>query len=180
MLISQGKAGIEYLRYVNAGIDNVTGLIRTLPIKDEKILANLRDFQRALEGVGVIYGMIPRSGESQMQTIHDQTVAESFKLTNNVQEYAVNQEANAEQAFAMAGQMSPKGAARLAASTQAQILHTLTQLLKVNGELLKIHGEQLAMSNKESKDSVGHFNKVNTDVKDSLGHFSGDLALPKF
>lgn len=180
MLIAQGQLGLEYQKVVNSGIDNIASLIRMMPIQDERILGNLNDFRKAIGTVGELYGAIPQSGEAAMQSLHDRTIAESLKITTSATEYASGQEANAVQAAQMAGLMSPKGAARLSASTQAQILHTLSQLLKVNGQLLKIQSEQFALENKESKDSVGHFNKINRDVERSLGHFSGNFSLPRF
>lgn len=179
-LIGQGKVSQEYLRFVNSGLDDIVGLIRTLPIHDEKILEEIRTLQEGVNKISHIYGAIPISGEAPMQSLHDQSIAESFEMTNSAKEYASGQEANAVQAFELANHMSPKGAERLSAATSAQILHTLTQLLKINGQILKIQSEQFAMTNMQSKDSVGTFNRVNDDVKKSLVGFSGDLSLPKF
>lgn len=180
LLIAQGEMGLEYQHWVNSGLDQIIGLINTLPIEDQRVLGELKDFQKAIKSVTELYGAVPLSGEAAMQSLHDQTIAESFKVTGNISDYAAGQEANASQAFMLAGQMSPKGAARLAASTQAQVLHSLSQLLKVNGQLLKLQSEQFAMENKASKDSVGHFNKINGDVRSSMSRFSGDFTLPRF
>jgi hypothetical protein len=179
-MIQNGQAQVDFLRFVNAGIDSITGLMATLPVKDEQLLGDLRDFQRALATVNDLYGAIPISGESRMQSIHDQTVAESFRITNSVKEYALAQEGNANRAFQLANTMSPKGAERLNAATNAQVLHTMTQLLRVNAELLKMQGEQFALANKQDKDSVAHFNKVGRDVRSSLGGFKGNFAYPRF
>jgi hypothetical protein len=179
-MIGQGKVSIDYLRFVNSGLDGILGLVNTLPIHDENILAEVRDLQVGIARINQIYGIVPPSGVAPMQTIHDQTISESLEMTNSAKDYAANQEVNAQQAFQMAGQMSPKGAERLSAATQAQVLHTMVQLLKVNGQLLKLQSEQFAMANMESKDSVTHFNRVNSDVKNNLTSFSGDFSLPKF
>jgi hypothetical protein len=180
MMINQGRDGMDYLRFINSGLNDLSGLLSTLPIKDEKLLEELKSFQKATGKVIELYGMIPKSEEAAMQLLHDQTIAESFKMTNSAKEYADTQEANANQAFRMSGQMSPKGAVRLQAATNAQILHTMSQLLKVNGQLLKLQSEQFGVTNKREKDSVSHFNRINSDVKASLASFKGEMALPRF
>lgn len=171
---------MDYLRLVNSGLNDIAGLIAALPVKDERVLEDLRTLQKAMKTIDEVYGKIPKSPEAQMQFLHDQTIAESFKVTNAVKDYAESQEANATRAFQMSGQMSPKGAERLAAATNAQVLHAVTQVLKVNGQMLKLQGEEFALKNKQEKDSVSHFNRVNGDVKASLAGFSGNFALPKF
>ncbi|MBS1983271.1 MAG: hypothetical protein JST16_03790 [Bdellovibrionales bacterium] len=179
-MIQQSKSHLDYLRAVNAGLDNIMGIVSSLPVKDERVLEDLKNFKDAVQKVNDLYGAVPQSKESNIQLLHDDTIAESLKLTNSAKEYAEGQEANAIRAFQMAGQMSPKGAARLAASTNAQILHTLSQLLRVHGQMLKVQSEEFALSNKQEKDSVGRFNKVNADMKESLEKFQGDFELPRF
>lgn len=171
---------MDYLRAINAGLNDVLGLVNSLPIKDERILEDVRNLQRGIQKINELYGIVPPSSESNIQILHDQTIAESLKLTNSAKDYAAGQEQNAARAFSMAGQMSPKGAARLAASTNAQILHVLSQLLKLNGQALKMQSEEFALYNKQEKDSVGHFNKVNADMKSSLTNVESSLSLPRF
>lgn len=179
-MIQQGKSHMDYLRFINAGLDNISGLIASLPVKDEKVLEELKNFQQAMNTVQTLYGSVPTGGEAAMLSLHDQTIAESLKVTNAAKEYASGQEGNATRAFELANHMSPKGAERLNAATSAQILHALTQLLKVNGQLLKLQSEAFAMNNKQGKDSARHFNRVSGDVQASLSQFSGDFAFPRF
>ena len=179
-MIQQSKNNLEYLKAINSGMDSIQGLILNLPIADQKILGEFHSFEEAMKAISELYGIVPKSQEAHMETVHDQTIAESIKVTNGLKDYADVQEANAVRAFQMSGAMSPKGAARLSASTNAQILHTLAQLLRVNGQLLKLQSESLGVENKHEKDSVGSYNKVNADVKTTFAQFSGDLALPRF
>ena len=179
-MLSQGKANSDYLHMINAGMDNILGLMNTLPIQDERILADVRSLQYGTTRIDTLYGPVPRSGIAPMHTLHDQTISESIEMTNSARDYANHQEANANRAFQMANTMSPKGAERLGAATQAQILHTLTQIMKIDGQILKLQGEQFALANMGSKDSVGHFNQVNAGMTKTLGGFKGDLDIPKF
>lgn len=179
-MIQQGKSHMEYLRTINSGLNDILGLAASLPIKDDGLLKDIRNLQQGIQKINELYGIVPQSQESAIQILHDQTITESLKLTNSAKDYAAGQEQNALRAFAMAGQMSPKGAARLAASTNAQILHTLSQLLKLNGQALKMQSEEFALYNKQEKDSVGQFNKVNSDMTNSLTKVESSLSLPRF
>lgn len=179
-MIEQGQSHLDYLRLVNSGLDNITGLIASLPIEDERVLSELKNFKQALGQIKNRYGTIPDGGDAAMLSLHDDTIAESLKVTNAIQEYATGQEGNATRAFQQANYMSPKGAERLSAATNAQVLHALAQLLKVNGQILKLQSEAFAMDNKRAKDAAYHFNRVNGDMKASLEGFSGDFSFPRF
>ena len=81
-MISQAKDQKSYLLALNSGIENSIGIMESLPIKDNGILSNLKDFNKSLETVSDIYGKIPKSKEALMQRIHDETVAESLRTVS--------------------------------------------------------------------------------------------------
>lgn len=180
MMIDQAKGNDKYMRFINQGLENSIGLMNSLPVKDERILGELLSYQSALKSVNNIYGAIPKSEEAALQLLNDQTVAESFKMVNASKEYSKMQEENALKISIQSREASPKGAARMNAEVNAQILHTLNQLLRVNGQILKLQSESLAMTNKEGKDSIVGHQKLKRDIKTSLGRFKGDFNLPKF
>jgi len=73
-MIGQAQDQADFLKQLNAGIENSMGILQSLPVKDEKILANLREFQGALKSVTDVYGGVPVSQASTMQTLHAQHV----------------------------------------------------------------------------------------------------------
>jgi hypothetical protein len=170
----------QYLRLINSGLENSIGLLNSLPIKDEKILSDLKNFKKAFNTVQKVYGAIPKSGEAALQMLHDQTVAESIKMASHIKTYAKKQEENATKISIQSRNASPKGALRMNAEMNAKILHTLNQILRTNGQILKLQGENLALDNKDGKDSVRHFNKINGDMKNNLKNFDGSFNFPKF
>jgi hypothetical protein len=180
MAIDTAKHGNDYIKLINAGLENSIGLLNSLPIKDEEILGEIKNFQKAFNTIQEVYGAIPKSDEAALQMLHDQTVAESIKMATRTKEYAEKQEENATKISIQSRSASPKGAARMSAETNAKILHTLNQILRINGQILKLQGENLAMLNKDGKDSVGHFNKINGDIRKSFKSFDGSFSLPKF
>ena len=171
-MIETAKGQEDYLRLVNAGLENSIGLLNSLPIEDQRILGELKDFKRAFDTVQDIYGTIPKSKDAALQTILDQSVAESISMAGKTQEYARTQEENAARVSIQSRDASPKGAMRMSVEINAQILHTLNQLLRINGQILKLQGEGLGLANKRGKDTAEHFNKITSDVSggiESLG-----------
>lgn len=179
-MIEQGDKQMDFLKVLNQGIDNSIGLLQALPIKDEKVLADLKEFKSALEKVEGLYGKIPKSPEEALHVLHDQTVAESLKMATSFKEYSEVQEKNSQVIAAQARMASPKGAARMQAETSAEILRSLSQLIRLNTQLLKLQSEQLAMSNKTSKQGVANFQKVNRDLGRGFSGFKPDMKLVTF
>lgn len=179
-MIKQGSDADHYLRWINAGLDNSIGLLQSLPIKDERILGDLREFRAAMGKVEGLYGHIPRSPEEALQTLHDQSVAESFRMANDFKVYSDNQERNADAIAADARNASPKGAARMQAETSAQILKSLSQLIRLNTQMLKLQSEQLAMNNKTSKEGVANYQKLSRDLGSGFSNFNPDMKLTRF
>ena len=160
------------------GLDDAIRLLEGLPIKDENILGAVKGFREAIAKIEDVYGKIPVSPESKMLKLHDDTVAESVRIIDQLQDYAARQEKNADFAMSYAKDASPKGAARVSVETSAAILHSMNQLLRVNGQMLKILSENLAYANKGGKDSILHYNQVNRDLGKSLNDFKGDFKTP--
>lgn len=179
-MIGQGQDQADFMRHLNAGLENSIGLLQSLPVRDEKILANLREFQGALRSVSDLYGAVPKSNEAVMQTVHDQTIAESLRMVNTFKDYSDVQEQNSIMIAAQSRDASPKGAARMQAETSAQILRSLSQLIRLNTQMLKLQSEQFGMNNKAGKDSVGNYQKVNQDFGKSFQGLKSDMGLVQF
>jgi hypothetical protein len=154
--------------------------MQALPVRDERILAQLQDFQTALRKVEEIYGIIPKSSDAELQRLHDETIAESLKMSNTVKDYTDRQEINATNVFIQSSSASPKGAERMNAQTSAQILHSINQLIKVNGQLLKLQSESFALTNKGGKDSTEGFNKARGDLEKAMKKMKPQFDFPKF
>lgn len=180
MMIDQQNKYDQYIRILNGGLNNASGLIQALPVKDERILAQLRDFQSALRKVEEIYGLIPKSSDAALQRLHDETIAESLKMSNSIKDYTDRQELNATNVFIQSSSASPKGAERMNAQTSAQILHSVNQLIKVNGQLLKLQSESFALTNKGGKDSTEGFNKAKHDLEMAMKKMKPQFDFPRF
>lgn len=179
-MIDTANGHYDYIRALNRGLDNSVGLLETLPIKDEKILSELRDFKTAVAHIELLYGKIPKSPDEALHFLHDQSVAESLKMANSFKDFSDTQEKNSVLIAAQAREASPKGAARMQAETSAEILRTLSQLIRLNTQMLKMQSEQIAMSNKAAKDQVAGFQKINADLGSGFSKFKPDMKFISF
>ena len=179
-MIRNSQERDTYMRLINEGIDNVVGVALSLPVEDQKIFEDLKTFKQAAERLKTLYGEIPKSPDSPMFKLHDESVAESIRLVNDLKEYAREQEQNAESLFRQSGRASPKGAGRMTTATNAQILHALSQLIRINGQMLKIQSQSLGMENRVGKDDVNRFDRVNRDFDDMPGNYPGAGEMPRF
>lgn len=179
-MIGQAKSTEDYLRLVNSGLDNSIGMLSALPIKDEKILSEIRSFKQANDIIDNLYGNVPKSKDQLVQTLNDQTVAESIRMANSFKQYSEVQEENSARITVESRQASPKGAARMQAETSAQILGSISQLIRLNTQMLKMQSEQFAMQNKNSKGEAASFIKVNEGLSGGFKNFKLDMSLEKF
>lgn len=179
-MMDQSRFHRDWLRTVHAGLENAAHLIESLPVKDEKILSQLRTFDRSIKTIEQIYGVIPNSKEQALHRLHDNTVAESLRMIHDFQKYAEKQEANSVILSANSRAASPKGAARIAATTNAEVLRSLSQLIRLNSQMLKLQGEQLALKNKTGKNRVASFQRINSDLGSGFQSFNPSMNLPRF
>ncbi len=179
-VIRQSKERHLYEKFIHQGLDNAAGLILSIPVKDTKILEDLNTFGETVTALEELYGTIQGSGDASMFQLHDQSVAESLGLINQLKAYATQQEKNAETVFWQASKASPKGAARMSAVTNSQILHALSQLIRINGQMLKLQSEAFASQNKQGKESVGRFEEINQDMGEISIKRIIEKKLPQF
>ncbi len=175
-MVKETKENREYLRLINQGIDNAQGIMDALPIENK----NSKNLGQTQNEINKIYGTIPKGKGEAIFKRHDQSVAESLKLIDNSKTYAKKQEQNSKRIFSQAQKASPKGAQRMTAVTNSQILHALSQLIRINGQILKLQSETLAEKNKHSKDSARHFNRINQELAASFKGYRGKFGVSKF
>jgi hypothetical protein len=180
IMIQSAKNQEEFLKSLTTGLDNSIGLLESLPLKNEKILSDLKDFKKGYNSVLDLYGAIPKSKEEALQVLHDKSVAESFKMVAMTDDHSRLQEENADLIKINAREASLKGAARMTAESNALILDSLNQLIKLQAQSLKLQSEQLAIQNKNSKTQVDSFQKINHGLSDGFKKFQQQPRLVRF
>ncbi|MBY0315637.1 MAG: hypothetical protein K2Q26_08965 [Bdellovibrionales bacterium] len=180
IMIESMKNQESFVQNLSSGVDNSIGIIESLPIENEKILTDLKNFKKSYDSVLDLYGSIPTSKDEALQRLHDRTVAESFKMVSLSENHTRVQEENADAIRHHARNASLKGATRMTAESNALILDSLNQLIKLQSQSLKMQSEQLALNNRSDKSNVSSFQKVNRDLKSGFQSFKPTKGMPKF
>ena len=180
IMLEQAKQSDNYFRAVHQGLENVTGLMDSLPISDQGVLKDLRSFNGSLSKVAKIYGRVPRSPEAALHMLHDQTAAESLQMVNSFKDYSKAQESNSQSLKIQSQSASPKGAARATAVSNAMILESVNQLIRLQSQSLKMQSEQLAMLNKQDKQKIAAYQEVDKGIGNAFKNFKRQENLVKF
>jgi hypothetical protein len=180
MMMDQAKRTDNYFKLIHHGLENVTGLMQSLPIKDHGILKDLKSFNRSLKTVTSIYGDIPKSPEQLLHKLHDQTVAESLQMVTAFKSYSNTQERNANSIKVQSQVASPKGAARATAVSNALILNSVNQLIRLQSQNLKMQSELLAMKNRHDKSTVSSYQRVDRGLGLAFKNFQREKGFIKF
>lgn len=151
-IIQNGSDTLGLLREVNRGINDALALIRTLNTTlSPGVLAQYKNPRELLQFLLGLYGQIPRTSQTALETLHDQTVAESISLHNEAFSYADKIDPEAEKIKDFSRMASPAGASKLTAESIGVLIHVSNQILRTNAAILKIMSEDLAMKNRASK-----------------------------
>ena len=177
LILKQAKEHEEYIRALNAGIENSLGILETLPVRDEGILGKIRTFREARNSIQSLYGKVPKSKEQAIHTLFDNTASESIRMVNAFKEFSKKQEQNSQTIAMQVRGASPKGAQRMSVETNAQILNALSQLIRLNAQILKLQTTQIANQNKNRKDNVKIHKKINRDLYKSFENYKPNLKL---
>lgn len=177
-ILGNGRDSLNFLRDINQGLRDAMALANTMnrTLKPGNLnLGNVNELIRELEG---IYGKIPISGESKLQSTHDMTVAESIQLHNDAFRYADQVDPEAERMKQYAQSASPQGAAKASLQAQGVQIHVLNQILRTNAALLKVQSEQLAMQNRRAKLQSEQFRQQYGELSKSFQDFKPGFELP--
>jgi hypothetical protein len=142
----------DYIHELNEGLKAALTLPRTQNSTIVPgIFSQFPELQQIISEVEHIYGRIPKTSESKMQSVMDQSVAEAITLHNQAFQYAAQIDPEAERIKEYAGQTSPAGSARLTAQSLGVLIHVSNQILRTNAAMLKMMSENLALQNRKEK-----------------------------
>jgi hypothetical protein len=181
-VIGNGKDTLGFLHDINAGLQDALNLQRTLNSTFQQgVLGGISNPEQLLQTVRTIYGMVPSTQRTDMEQLHDQSVAESITLHNQAFDYADQVDPEAERIKDYSHDASPGGAAKLTAESIGVLITVADQILRTNAAILKINSEQLALQNEREKLGSQQFVSQYSDLSNSFDalqnlHDSVDLA----
>lgn len=151
-IIDNGKDTLNYMRDINDGIRDAMGILRTLNTTIEPgILSQYKSPADLLGALQNLYGMVPNTEASKLQSMQDESVSEAIVLHNQAFDYAAMVDPEAERIKDYARGVSPAGAGRLTAQSLGVLIHVSNQILRTNAAMLKIMSENLALQNRREK-----------------------------
>ena len=180
IMLEQAKQSNNYFKTIHQGLENVTGLMDSLPINDQGVLKDLKTFNSSLNKITKIYGRVPRSPVAALHTLHDQTAAESLQMVNSFKSYSKTQEDNSKSLKLQSQAASPKGAARATAVSNAMILESVNQLIRLQSQSLKMQSEQLAMLNGQDKQNIAAYQEVDKGIGNAFKNIKRQENLVRF
>lgn len=173
-IIGNGKESLGYLRDINAGLQDALNLQRTLNMTFRPgVLGGINSPEQLLEIVRNLYGAIPSTQMTDMEQLHDQSVAESLTLHNQAFDYADQVDPEAEKIKDYSHNASPAGASKLTAESIGVLITVADQILRTNAAILKINSEQLALQNEKEKLGSQQFVSQYSDLSRSFDSLQG-------
>ena len=157
-IIGNGNDTLGLMREINRGIQDALQIRRTMnQTMQSGVMSQFQTPEDAFHMIQEIYGSTPKTSESKLQQLNDQSVAEAVTLHNQAFQYASEVDPEAERMKDYAQSVSPLGAERLTAQSLAVLIHVSNQILRTNAAMLKILGENLALQNHKEKVNSQHF-----------------------
>lgn len=177
-IFGMGKDTLEFLQEVNEGISDAMGIMKTLnSTLQPGVLSDLSDVNQLLSAIEQLYGKIPITSESKLQSFNDQSVAESIHLHNEAFRYAQKVDPEAERIKDYAKNVSPQGAGKLTAESIGVLIHVMNQVLRTNAALLKVQSEQLALMNRKEKINSEQFKTQYEGMAKAFGSLKPQYKL---
>ena len=172
-ILGTSKDSLNFMRDINQGVRDAMRLSDSMNHTIKSGNWNLADVNDILRQMENLYGKIPATSESNTQSTHDMTVAESIELQNDAFRYADQIDPEAERMKAYAENASPQGAAKASLQAQGVTIHVLNQLLRTNAALLKVQSESLAMQNRHAKLQSEQFREQYSDLSSGFSNQPG-------
>lgn len=178
-ILATGSDTLGLLRDVNRGIKDGLGVIQIInPRFNPGLYGNIESADRVLAILGDMYGRVPLTGETQLQTAQDQSAAESIAMNGTLFRYADQVDDESREMIAHARVVNPQGAAKLTAQSLAVLIGVTTQVLRTNSMMLKMMGENMALQNRKEKIASAQFKAQYDGLSNAMDSLPKDTKLP--
>ena len=178
-VVEQGQDSFNLLNDINRRIHDALKLLETInKAAQPGTFYSIKDLTDLKNIISQLYGVVPDGEFSEIQKIHDMTVAESFEMHNDLYDYAKKLDETGETMKKEADEASPGRAQKLAAQNQGAILQALAQVQRNEAQMIKLLAENVAQKNQdEKKEARGHIYKYE-GLKRGFEGLKTDYGLP--
>ena len=168
-ILANGSDTLGLLQDINRGVRDGLSLIQIInPKFNPGLYGNFRDADKVLQILTDLYGQVPQTSQSNLESAQDQSVAESLAMHGALYEYADHVDAESQRMLQHAQVVSPQGAAKLQAQSLAVLIGVTTQVLRTNSAMLKIMAQNMALENRQSKIQSQQFKSKYDDMTKAL------------
>lgn len=169
-ILENGTDTLSLLEDINSGVRSGLNLIRIInPNFDPGVYGNLKDPQNVLRAIRDLYGQIPKSADSELLDVQDQSVAETISMNRNLYDYADQVDQERERILLHAQVTSPQGSAKLQNQSLAVLIGVTTQLLRTQSQMMKLLAQNMALENRKQKSSsqqfIENYDSISTGIK---------------
>ena len=180
-LLNSASSQLDLIRQINRGINDSLQLIRTAyPNIDPGIYKEWDKVNRALQGVATVYGAVPSSADTRVQTDADQSVAEAISLNNQVYDYTRKIDDIGDRIKDFSHSVSPGGAAKLSAEGIGVLLTVMNQSLRTQATGLKLQAQSLAIENRREKESTRFLLGTSDALGSAMQSLKPTFQVPRF
>jgi hypothetical protein len=177
-ILSTGNDTFGLLREINSGVRNGLTTIQYInPKLNPGIYGNLRTADEVMTVISSLYGRIPVTAESKLQSLQDRSIAESIAMNSAMFQFADQVDLESKRIFNHSQVVSPQGAGKLTAQSIAVLIGVSSQVLRSNSMILKMVGQNLALENKRDKIESSQFKSQYDGLSSALGELSKDPKL---
>lgn len=169
-ILENGTDTLSLLEDINSGVRSGLNIIRIInPKFDPGVYGNLKDPQNVLRAIRDLYGQIPKSADSELLDVQDQSVAETISMNRNLYDYADQVDQERERILLHAQVTSPQGSAKLQNQSLAVLIGVTTQLLRTQSQMMKLLAQNMALENRKQKSSsqqfIENYDSISTGIK---------------
>ncbi len=177
-ILGTGADTLGLLRDINRGIrDGLTVIQMLNPKFNPGLYGDLATADRVLSTIQDLYGRIPQTAESRLQTAQDQSASESIAMNGTLFQFADRADEESNRIIEHSQSVNPQGAAKLTAQSIAVLIGVTTQVLRTNSMMLKMMGENMALSNRKEKVQAAQFRSQYDGLSSAFGGLPKETKL---
>jgi hypothetical protein len=180
-MLENGQEQLDLMKEINAGINDSLHMMETsFPNVDPGTFKNWSSSTVAIRELEKIYGKIIKSGNSEVESATDSSVAEAIALNNDLYKYTRDIDKIAEKIKVFSHDTSPGGAAKLTAQGVGVSLNLMSEQLRTQATSLKLQAQKLALDNKQDKEKSRETMDTARALSEGLRNSKPTFSLPSF
>ncbi|MDZ4676306.1 MAG: hypothetical protein SGI74_02260 [Oligoflexia bacterium] len=173
------KGDSDLLKKVNRDIESALSEIHAIQdtIRDTNEIGKAKDPVEVLNRLRIIYGRLPKIGNSQPMEFADKVSGTALGVDNDAYAHASLIDAAGTKIQGQARGASPGRSQQLTAQSQAVIIHSLAQIERNGGTVARVTATQLAIENQREKNKIESFDQSYSGMTTSRAATKPDMVL---